>query len=243
MTSAPSSNTPSSPEIPLLALRVALLLLTLVAGWVDAMCFVGIGRVFSSFMSGNVLFLGIAAGKGDTDLLWRALLVLLAFFLGTMAGTVILARRTLCRRGLDERLLGLEAIFLLPFAVGWDQIQGQAGDIVLQLMLLGLAAVAMGLQGAAVDALNLPGVATNAITGTITLIGRMAGLRTALVPLSAVASVNFLLTFLLTLCSTYAIGAILVVTTLDFAGAGMVPVAAPMAAAWLARRDRDDLGA
>jgi len=43
-------------------MRFALFSLTLVAGWVDAMTFLGLGKVFSSFMSGNVLFLGIAAG-------------------------------------------------------------------------------------------------------------------------------------------------------------------------------------
>jgi uncharacterized membrane protein YoaK (UPF0700 family) len=238
MTSALSGSTASPSEIPSPALRVALLLLTLVAGWVDAMCFVGIGRVFSSFMSGNVLFLGIAVGKGDMDLLWRALFVLLGFFVGTMTGTVILARRTPSRRRLDERLLGLEAVFLLWFAAGWEYMRGQTADLALQLVLLGLAALAMGLQGAAVVALNLPGIATNALTGTITLIGRMVGFRLALVPLHAVVSVNFLLA----LCSAYAVGAVSVVTISGVAGAGMVPVAAAVAAWWLARRDRDAPG-
>src|SRR5690349_20291001 len=49
-----------------------LLLLTLAAGWTDALCYLAVGRVFASFMTGNILFIGLSIGQGNTALLVRA---------------------------------------------------------------------------------------------------------------------------------------------------------------------------
>src|SRR3954454_22711341 len=44
--------------------RALLIGLTAAAGWLDALAWIYLGKVFLSFMSGNLVFLGIAAGPG-----------------------------------------------------------------------------------------------------------------------------------------------------------------------------------
>ena len=53
------------PQMPLV---VSLLGLTFVTGVIDAISFLGLGRVFTANMTGNVVFLGFALGGGASDL-------------------------------------------------------------------------------------------------------------------------------------------------------------------------------
>src|SRR5690349_18230385 len=48
------------------------LLLTLAAGWTDALSYVHLNKVFSSFVSGNILFIGLALAQGNGALFVRA---------------------------------------------------------------------------------------------------------------------------------------------------------------------------
>src|SRR5258708_26627867 len=49
-----------------------LLTLTLAAGWTDALCYLILDRVFASFMTGNLLFVGLSLAQRNTALLLRA---------------------------------------------------------------------------------------------------------------------------------------------------------------------------
>jgi uncharacterized membrane protein YoaK (UPF0700 family) len=145
-----------------------LLILSLVAGGSDAVGFMGLGRVFTSNMTGNVVLLGIYLGKGDLMTAARALYVLLAFAIGVAIG-VWLARDadnsdwpTLVRR-----VILPERAALVLFAIGWVAWANHASDAI-AYPLLAVLAVAMGLQSSALSRLNAPGVGTTAITGTIT---------------------------------------------------------------------------
>src|SRR2546421_8570392 len=70
----------------------ALLVLTFTTGVVDAVSYLGLGRVFTANMTGNVVFLGFGiAGTGGLPVV-APLLSLGAFLLGAGAGGV-LARR------------------------------------------------------------------------------------------------------------------------------------------------------
>src|SRR3954471_21941276 len=63
--------------------------LTFSSGAVDAIAFLGLGKVFTAFQTGNVVFLGIgAAGAGGPDAL-RVLSSLCGFATGVFAGTLI----------------------------------------------------------------------------------------------------------------------------------------------------------
>src|SRR5258708_17563577 len=61
-----------------------LLTLTLAAGWTDALCYLILDRVFASFMTGNLLFVGLSLAQRNTALLVRA----------GVAGLVFLPRLT-----------------------------------------------------------------------------------------------------------------------------------------------------
>ena len=60
--------------------------LTAAAGWLDALSFLHLGKVFNSIMTGNVVFVGLGAAEGDGGLVLRAALALGAFVLGSFTG-------------------------------------------------------------------------------------------------------------------------------------------------------------
>src|SRR5215207_5636190 len=101
--------------------RVFLVGITAAAGWLDALAFLHLGKVFISFMSGNLLFVGIGAGDGDGGLVVRAGAVLAAFLIGTAAGARLTGSRLVpgTRSSLHRTLL-IEAGLLAAFALLWD---------------------------------------------------------------------------------------------------------------------------
>jgi uncharacterized membrane protein YoaK (UPF0700 family) len=56
-----------------------LVLLAAIAGWIDALSFTALGKVFTSFQSGNLIFLGLGVDEGDAQLFVGAGVSLLAF--------------------------------------------------------------------------------------------------------------------------------------------------------------------
>jgi uncharacterized membrane protein YoaK (UPF0700 family) len=143
------------------------LLLSIAAGSADAAGFIGLGHVFTSNMTGNTVLLGIAIGQGHIVDAARSLYVIVIFMLGVALGARI-------GRGVaDEdwpriaaRLIGLEKIILLLFAVGWTI--APRGVEAWDDAFLALLALAMSLQSVAWTRLRAPGVGTTAITSTIT---------------------------------------------------------------------------
>src|SRR5260370_5095621 len=102
-------------------LLFSLMLLTFVTGLVDAASVLGLGRVFTANMTGNVVFLGLALG-GAPDLSIAASLVALAGFLLGAAGGRRLTRSDALRA--LRLVLALEIVFLLTatgVAAGADQ--------------------------------------------------------------------------------------------------------------------------
>lgn len=220
--------------------RLTLLLLTWVAGWVDALCFLGLGKVFTSFMSGNFLFLGIALGQGERDFLLRAAAALAAFLVGAAAATVAVSRLHQTPRTLCSAVLAAETIVLGGFAVGWLMMaEYPASGTDAPVVLLAVAAFAMGLQAAAVSALNIPGVATNALTGTFTLIARILAQRMQRAPTAPDVS----LAYLLLLCAAYGLSAGTVVLAIGRKATILLPVALLAAATLIARRQNRAAGA
>lgn len=144
-----------------------LLLLSLAAGSADAVGYLGLGQVFTSNMTGNVVLLGIALGQGHFASAERGLFVLAIFMSGLGLGAY-LGRHLPGKQwpALAFRLIGLEKIILLLFAIGWIGFAGR--DTFLATHgLLALLALAMGLQSAALFRLSTPGIGTTAITSTL----------------------------------------------------------------------------
>jgi uncharacterized membrane protein YoaK (UPF0700 family) len=165
--------------------------LTAAAGTLDALAFLYLGKVFNSFQSGNVLFLGLGAGAGNGGLVVRAGAVLVAFVAGAAVGS---------RLGDKRRVLAVEAGLLAAFAVLWLAIDTPADHAVARVVLLALGAAAMGFQASFAMALRIPNVLTVALTATLANLGERAGDKRGEHDPSKPSNA-----LLIALCATYAI--------------------------------------
>jgi uncharacterized membrane protein YoaK (UPF0700 family) len=159
-------------------------LLTLPTGAVDAACFLHLGHVFSSVVTGTMVLLGIAAGSHDPSLAIHCAVALASYTSGVLIGAPI-AVRSGGRRPAGPAApratwppavtaaLAAETGVLAAFCVGWE-LQGGHPHGTGQLVLLALVSVSMGMQGAAVRQLGQ--MSTTYLTGTLT--GIVAGLTT-----------------------------------------------------------------
>ena len=146
---------------------VLLIVLTVAAGVVDAVSFLGLGQVFISNMTGNLVLLGIAAGQGSSGHVGHLAVALGSFLVG-----VFVAGRATRKSGVGVWPLrvrfALAAVFLLEagFCVTWVITQGQPGPV-LELALTAVLGLAMGTQSAAVRTLAPSGMSTTFMTGTL----------------------------------------------------------------------------
>jgi uncharacterized membrane protein YoaK (UPF0700 family) len=139
------------------------LLLTGAAGYVDAISYLALGRVFTANMTGNTVLLGLALVQGDTDGAGRALLALAGFLVGGALGAA------LAYRGLDDNewprgvtlALVVEGVVLVALA------NDRSGSLAYRVTL---AAIAMGIQSAAARRLDVFGITTTFVTGTLTML-------------------------------------------------------------------------
>jgi uncharacterized membrane protein YoaK (UPF0700 family) len=146
-----------------------LLALTFAAGCVDALSYLGLGRVFTANMTGNAVLLGLAIGQTQELQVTHTAAALVGFVLGVVTGARVVGPirdRVVWSRHITLAL-SLECAVLFVFAIGWwlagPSLRG-AGLIGL-IMLSGLA---MGIQSAVARRLAVPGVSTTYVTGTIT---------------------------------------------------------------------------
>lgn len=155
-----------------------MLTLAFAAGYVDALSYLGLSRVFTANMTGNTVLLGIAIAQLDRDAAVRSGLALIGFLAGAGAGAWIVERDH------SERLwpravmlaLTLEWIILVALAVGWQLARDTLPAAAPTAVLIVLSALAMGVQSAAMHRLEVTGIATTYITGTLThLVARLMG--------------------------------------------------------------------
>jgi uncharacterized membrane protein YoaK (UPF0700 family) len=147
-----------------------LVALSLAAGCVDAVGYLGLGHVFVANMTGNTVLLGIAIGQWNGKAALRAGTALGGFICGVGLGAAITGP------GKQDRIawppivtvvLAIELLALAAFTGGWVYT-GAEPDGAARFALISLASLAMGLQSTAVRRLGIPGVATTYITGTLT---------------------------------------------------------------------------
>jgi uncharacterized membrane protein YoaK (UPF0700 family) len=154
-----------------------LALLAGTAGCIDALSYLRLGTVFTANMTGNAVLLGIATGQQVAARALHSVAALAGFVLGVLAGAALGGRHQGSGAGgWPPRVtltLAVELVVLGALAGGWALTSGDpAGSA--QYGLVGVAALAMGLQSAAVRQLRVGGVATTYLTGTLT--GLLAGL-------------------------------------------------------------------
>jgi len=146
-----------------------LVMLSLAAGCVDAVGYLGLGHIFVANMTGNTVLLGLALGQAQGRAALRAVVALVGFIVGVAAGAVIVGpdREEATWPPAVTVALAVELVLLVALAAGWfsagSEPVGGAG-----YALICLLALAMGVQSAAVRRLGVPGVATTYITGTLT---------------------------------------------------------------------------
>ncbi|MGH6745869.1 YoaK family protein [Novosphingobium sp.] len=155
-----------------------LLLLSATTGLVDAASVLGLGKVFTANMTGNVVFLGFAAAGTPGFKVVPAVLALLAFMVGAWgAGRLARTHTDLPLRRWLIRAAVVEAGLLWVAAAISTRIDvaAQAPEIAV-LSVIALTGFAMGLRNATVRALKVPDLTTTVLTLTITGIAAdMAG--------------------------------------------------------------------
>lgn len=143
----------------------AILVLVGIAGYFDAISYLGLGHVFTANMTGNTALLALSIGQRDLSAVLRYLCALGGFCLGILIGALLVGQappgegrtRALRRAGTGEGIL------LLTFAVLW-LANGTKPTGNLVLVLLGLASMAMGFQSVVVRGFGFPGIGTTALT-------------------------------------------------------------------------------
>jgi uncharacterized membrane protein YoaK (UPF0700 family) len=155
-----------------------LLALAFAAGYIDALSYLALSRVFTANMTGNTVLLGMALAQLDGDAAARSSLALAGFLAGVAAGAWIVERdhsRSLWPRAVMLALV-LEWLILVVFAAGWQLARNALPPAAATAVLIVLSALAMGVQSAAMHRLEVPGVATTYVTGTLTnLVAKLMG--------------------------------------------------------------------
>jgi uncharacterized membrane protein YoaK (UPF0700 family) len=152
------------------ALVPVLLGLTVVTGLVDAASVLGLGRVFTANMTGNVVFLGFAVAGAPGLSFARAMAALGSFMMGAVVGGRIAAadaagatrRSTSLAVGIETALL--LAATVVAFGAGPDLSNAPPR----LYAVIGLTGLAMGLRNAVVRRLAVPDLTTTVLTLTIT---------------------------------------------------------------------------
>lgn len=159
-------------------LPALLMVLTVVTGLVDAISVLGLGRVFTANMTGNVVFLGFAVAGAPGFSIPRCLVALVGFVAGAALGGRLgfalssgTRRRWLLTVAVVESGLFLAAALLAP-RYDMDTLKTST-----QLYgLIALTAVAMGLRNATVRRLAVPELTTTVLTLTVTALAAESAL-------------------------------------------------------------------
>ena len=169
------SGKPSTSPLPGL-----LLLLSVTTGLVDAVSVLGLGKVFTANMTGNIVFLGFAAAGTPGFRIAPYLVALLAFFGGALlAGRVgqRFGREPLRRWLTISALVETIALWLAAGLALTFRVPAQDPEAAL-FAIIALTAIAMGFRNATVRQLKVPDLTTTVLTLTITGIAadsRLAG--------------------------------------------------------------------
>ncbi|HWF17984.1 MAG TPA: YoaK family protein [Verrucomicrobiae bacterium] len=138
------------------------------SGAIDSISFLALGKVFSAFMTGNIVFLGFRVAGANAPSVATILTSIIAFAVGVYLSALIV--KPTAGSGIwPARVTVALAVSLIPHAVFlavWFASNGQPSMAGVNI-LIGLWALAMGMQSAAVRTLHVEGVFTTAATATV----------------------------------------------------------------------------
>jgi len=168
--------TPRSRPRPVVLL---LTVLTFTAGLVDAVSVLGLGHVFTSLMTGNVVYLGLGlAGRGQEFPL-HALLAIASFVGGAWLAAII-SRRFLERslRAWLSRVCLIETCALV-LSIAIALAAGEHGQVIEaatpRLLMIAALAFAMGVRTASVAHIPIADMKTTVLTLTLASLAADAG--------------------------------------------------------------------
>jgi uncharacterized membrane protein YoaK (UPF0700 family) len=150
---------------------VLLVVLTLSMGSIDAVSWIGLGKVYSAFQSGNMVVLGFGVAGATGPPVMRAVISLVSFGLGALIASE-LVRRDIVGDLWPRRVsvvLGCVAVTQLAFSALWLAVHGHPASSSADV-LIGLGSVAAGMQTGAIFSLGIRAVFTTAATATWTAI-------------------------------------------------------------------------
>ena len=141
-------------------------LLTAIAGWIDAIGFLSLGGFYVSFMSGNTTQLGIGLTRFDANLVRLPAMLIACFVLGAFAATLI---GSLSDRWRLPAILLLESALLgVALAISiWQSPVLEAAEPL---------ALAMGAQNAALRSERGNRIGGTFVTGTVFSLGEKLAL-------------------------------------------------------------------
>jgi uncharacterized membrane protein YoaK (UPF0700 family) len=161
-------------------MTLILIALTFGSGATDVAAFNRLGGVFTSVMTGNIVFWGLAAAERSVSLFAHAAISIAGYIAGVACGTWVAHGFKVHANGKPEEAnrdsvlpahvnwsLFAELVLLAGLAAGWEITGGRpAGSV--QYVLLAVTAAAMGVQSTSVNELGLSNVSTTFLTGTLT---------------------------------------------------------------------------
>jgi uncharacterized membrane protein YoaK (UPF0700 family) len=137
----------------------ALLALTFATGLVDAVSYLGLGRVFTANMTGNVVLLGFGLAGGTGLPVLAPIVSLAAFLLGAGWGGR-LGKRLSAALTIEVGVLAVATLAALAISI---RAGDASGDLLIALLAFG-----MGVRNATVRKLGVPDLTTTVLTMTLT---------------------------------------------------------------------------
>ncbi|MGH3159376.1 MAG: YoaK family protein [Streptosporangiaceae bacterium] len=164
-------------------ITAAAILLTIGTGGTDVTSFTRLGGVFTSVMTANLTLLGLSIVTRSGLLAGHLGLAFAGYAAGVAAGARVSGLRAGDRVALREQewppmvtvVLAIELVLLAGLTVGWEVTGGHPAGAG-QYLLQAIAAMAMGMQSAAVRGLGAGNFSTTYLTGQLT--GIVTGLVT-----------------------------------------------------------------
>jgi uncharacterized membrane protein YoaK (UPF0700 family) len=156
---------------------VLAVVLAAVAGFVDAHVYLFVVPVFVANQSGNLIGLGMATGQEDWHTVISTVVAIVAFVSGVLGATTLLRRDAEAgRSGRIHVLLAIEAAVLLVLAIGLAIVDPRLsrGWRLVDIVVIVLAAGAMGVQSASIRSVGTISVTTTYGTGALVRIGEEA---------------------------------------------------------------------
>jgi uncharacterized membrane protein YoaK (UPF0700 family) len=155
----------------------ACIILAITSGATDAISFLTLGGAFTSVMTGNLVLLGVSIGHADGGLARQIAIAAVGYIGGCAIGARVAGTAApgepVWPRAVTRGLL-VEASLFLAYTLGWFSVGGRPLGLA-AAGLLGLSALALGIQSATVTRFGVPGLSTTYLTGALTtLVIRLA---------------------------------------------------------------------